>query len=108
MIENTNPEWVKFQLDLYWAIHSGASPKALVKAQPGRFVMWHIKDMDPITRDYTEMGKGSIDFRKELPNPTKSGLNFYYIEQGGNYRINSMKSAQESITYVKNHLLHLR
>lgn len=107
LIENTNPDWVKFQLDLYWAVHSGASPKALVKAQPGRFVMWHIKDMDRNTRDYTELGNGSIDYNSILPNPTTAGLSYYYIEQGGNFRVNSLTSAKESIAYLKKNLLHL-
>ena len=105
--ENTNPDWVKLQMDMYWAVHSGKTPKELVAEQPGRYVMWHIKDMDKITRDYTEMGRGSIDYPSKLPDPVTSGLKYYYIEQGGNFRINSMESAKESIIYLKASLLHL-
>ena len=105
IIENTNPDWVKLQLDMYWAVHSGKTPKELVAAQPGRYVMWHIKDMDKESRDYTEMGQGSIDYTTMLPEPKSSGLQYYYIEQGGNFAVSSMESAKTSIAYVKGHLL---
>ena len=66
--------------------------------------MWHIKDMDKQTRDYTELGNGSIDYIKELPDPKRSGLEFFYIEQGGNYAVDSLQSAMDSATYFKEHL----
>ena len=107
ILENTNPDWVKLQLDMYWAVHSGTTPKAIVAQQPGRVVMWHIKDMDKRSRDYTELGNGSIDYVTMLPNPEASGLVYYYIEQGGNFAVNSMESAATSIAYFKKHLVHL-
>jgi sugar phosphate isomerase/epimerase len=48
--------------------------------------MWHIKDMDKISRDYSELGNGSIDFTVILPEASRAGLQYYYIEQGGNLR----------------------
>lgn len=105
ILENTNPNWVKLQLDMYWAVHSGKIPQELVAAQPGRYVMWHIKDMHKESRDYTEMGQGSIDYSIMLPDPKTSGLKYYYIEQGGNFAVSSMESAKTSIRYVKENLL---
>jgi hypothetical protein len=66
--------------------------------------MWHIKDMDKVTRDYSELGNGSIDYTAELPDPNQSGLEYYYLEQGGNYAVNSMQSATDSIRYFKKNL----
>lgn len=103
----TDADLVKLQMDLYWVIHSGESPKALVADQPGRYVMWHIKDMDKVTRDYSELGNGSIDYTAELPDPNQSGLEYYYLEQGGNYAVNSMQSATDSIRYFKKNLQSL-
>ena len=105
ILAKTNPQWVKLQLDMYWAVHSGRTPQELVAAQPGRFVMWHIKDMHKESRDYTEMGQGSIDYTSMLPDPKTSGLQYYYIEQGGNFALSSMESAKTSIRYVKENLL---
>ncbi len=102
--QDTDPDLVKLQMDMYWVVHSGQTPQKLIEDQPGRFVMWHIKDMDKVTRDYSELGNGSIDYTTLLPDPELSGLEFYYLEQGGNYAVNSMQSAQDSIDYFKANL----
>ena len=76
------------ELDLYWAVHSyPGKPIDLIKRQPGRFVMWHIKDMDKITRDYTELGNGSIDWNEEIsPTPNDIGFDYSYIMAATNDR----------------------
>ena len=105
ILRDTDPELVKLQLDMYWLKHSTElTPQQLIEDQPGRFVMWHIKDMDKETRDYTELGNGSIDYRTYLPDPESSGLEYYFIEQGGNYAVNSMQSAADSALYFKRYL----
>jgi len=92
IMSETDPSLVKLEMDMYWVIHTAKrSPKELVKQQPGRFTLWHIKDMDKVTRDYTELGNGSIDYQEVLPDPVASGLEFFYIEQGGNFALNSIK-----------------
>jgi sugar phosphate isomerase/epimerase len=108
ILKETDPALVKLQMDLYWVMHSSKqSPKELVLQQPGRYVMWHIKDMDKVTRDYTELGNGSINYKEVLPNPATAGLEFYYLEQGGNFATNAMKSIADSAAYFKKHLQHL-
>jgi len=105
ILSETDASLVKLEMDMYWVMHSSNfTPKELIDAQPGRYVMWHIKDMDKTTRDYTELGNGSIDYLEILPDPIKSGLEFYYLEQGGNFSTNSMKSAADSAKYFKDHL----
>ena len=105
ILNETDASLVKLQMDLYWVMHSSKlSPKELIAKQPGRYVMWHIKDMDKVTRDYTELGKGSINYAEILPDPIESGLKFYYLEQGGNFKINAMKSAADNAGYFKKHL----
>ncbi|TAI49819.1 sugar phosphate isomerase/epimerase [Flagellimonas allohymeniacidonis] len=105
ILAETDPELVKLQMDLYWVMHSSQiKPADWVAKQPGRYVMWHIKDMDKITRDYTELGNGSIDYHTILPNPKDSGLQYYYLEQGGNFAINSIQSITDSAAYFKKHL----
>jgi len=63
ILKDTDPTFVKLQMDMYWVMHSSSqTPKELIAQHPGRYVMWHIKDMDKVTRDYTELGNGSIDY----------------------------------------------
>jgi len=105
IVKETDPSLVKLQIDMYWVMHSSnQTPKELISQHPGRYVMWHIKDMDKVTRDYTELGNGSIDYTDILPDPKESGLEYYYLEQGGNFAHNAMRSAADSATYFKDHL----
>ena len=106
ILRDTDSSLVKLQMDLYWVMHSSKlTPKELIANQPGRYVMWHIKDMDKITRDYTELGNGSIDYNAIMPDSELSGLQFYYLEQGGNYAKNSMQSIADSANYFKRVLM---
>ena len=107
ILYETDPEVVKLQMDMYWVVHSSRkSPAQLIDQNPGRYVMWHIKDMDKVTRDYTEMGNGSIDYKAILSNSDQDALEYYYIEQGGNFAHNSMQSITDSASYFKKHLQH--
>lgn len=103
--KQTDPKLVKLQIDMYWTEHSSpVSTVDLIARDPGRFVMWHIKDMDKVTRDYTELGNGSIDYHKLLTDVSMDGLQYFYIEQGGNYAHNSTRSAADSAAYFKKEL----
>ena len=105
ILKETDPSLVKLQMDMYWVMNSSNyTPQELISKQPGRYVMWHLKDMDKVTRDYTELGNGSIDYVKILPNPAESGLEYYYLEQGGNYAHSAMQSVADSAIYFKKHL----
>jgi len=105
ILAETDPELVKLQMDMYWVEHSSKlRPAELIAQNPGRYVMWHIKDMDKITRDYSELGNGSIDYVDILSNIDKDALAYYYIEQGSNFVHNSMQSVADSATYFKKHL----
>lgn len=105
ILYDTDASLVKLQMDLYWVMHSAKlTPQQLIKNNPGRYVMWHIKDMDKVTRDYSELGNGSIDYKKILSTISTNGLQYYYLEQGGNFASNSMQSIADSATYFKKHL----
>jgi len=108
ILQNTDPKLVKLQIDLYWVAHSSPlSAHELFLKAPGRFVMWHIKDMDKVSRDYTEVGNGSIDYTKILPDASLAGMEYYYIEQGGNFAQNPIQSVKDSAEYFKKNLIDL-
>ena len=105
ILSGTDPNLVKLQMDMYWVEHSSnKSIHELIKENQGRYVMWHIKDMDKVTRDYSEMGNGSIDYKNILSSIEQKDLQYYYIEQGGNFAKNSMQSITDSAIYFKKHL----
>lgn len=104
IMRETDPRLVKLQLDLFWVAHSSArTPHELFQLQPGRFVMWHIKDMDK-SRRYTELGNGVIDFTRILPHAPLAGLEEYFVEQGDNFAESPMKSIEVSARYVRKFL----
>jgi sugar phosphate isomerase/epimerase len=108
IMRDTDPTLVKLQIDLYWAMHSSKrSPHELFTKQPGRFVMWHIKDMDKKTRDYTELGNGSIDYKVIMPDASLAGLEYYFVEQGGNFFKDPIQSITDSAAFMKQHLAGL-
>ena len=105
IIAETDADRVKLQLDMYWlAYDPKKTPAEMIAEQPGRYKMWHIKDMHKVSRDYTELGNGSIDYSTYLPDPMKSGLEHFYIEQGGNYTVDSLTSAEVSAAFFKENL----
>jgi sugar phosphate isomerase/epimerase len=79
-IENSNPEHLNFQMDLYWVTKAGADPVAYFEQAPGRFKSWHVKDMDEQGR-FAPVGEGTIDFARILQHKDRSGMEFYLVEQ---------------------------
>jgi sugar phosphate isomerase/epimerase len=80
LLENCNPKYVNFQMDLYWVTKAGADPVDYFKRYPGRFKIWHVKDMDNQGR-FAPVGNGKIDFKRVLDNKKLSGMQYYFVEQ---------------------------
>lgn len=79
-LTNCDPEYVNFQMDLYWVTKAGADPVAYFKKYPGRFKSWHVKDMDP-EGNFAPVGEGTIDFTRIWKERKISGLQCYFVEQ---------------------------
>ena len=106
ILKETDPALVKLQIDLYWIAHgSKLTANEWFKRAPGRYVMWHVKDMHRTSRDYTELGNGTIDFTRIWPDAGLAGLMHFFVEQGGNFTHDPMRSIADSAEYVKRVLL---
>lgn len=79
-IENSDPEHLNFEMDLYWVTKAGADPIAYFNKAPGRFKAWHIKDMDEQGR-FAPVGTGNIDFAEILKHKDQAGMEYYFVEQ---------------------------
>ncbi len=105
LIKSTDASLVKLQVDLYWLAHDSQQPaRYWFDKAPGRFVMWHVKDMHKVSRDYTELGNGSIDYTQLWPLRAQSGMKHYFVEQGGNFTKDPMQSITDCAAYVKQFL----
>ncbi|AEM71894.1 Xylose isomerase domain-containing protein TIM barrel [Allomuricauda ruestringensis DSM 13258] len=80
LLENTDPKYVNFQMDLYWVTRAGADPVGYFEEYPGRFKLWHVKDMDEEGK-FAPVGEGTIDFKRILGEKEASGMIKYFVEQ---------------------------
>jgi len=104
-LTETDPSLVSFELDLFWAVNAGLNPIDMFKKHPGRFKMWHVKDMDKADKSvFTEVGTGSINFKEIFSNAKTSGLEYIFVEQDV-IKIEPYKSVGQSIDYIKKSLL---
>jgi sugar phosphate isomerase/epimerase len=81
LLANTDKNLVKMELDLYWITKAGQDAVTYFKNNPGRFPLWHIKDMDKTDQTFAEVGTGSIDFKKIFAHKKTAGLMHYFVEQ---------------------------
>ena len=105
LLEATDKNLVKFEIDLYWLTKANQDPIALIDKHPGRFPLWHVKDMDKTpAKKFTEVGNGTINFKKIFTQANKAGLKYFFVEQDvcpGD----PFDSITQSITYIKKNLV---
>lgn len=95
MLENTDPEKVMFQMDLYWVVEGGKDPVDYIIRYPGRFENWHVKDE-------AEVGaSGNIDFERIFAYTELSGVKYYVVEVE-QYNFEPIESVKVSLDYMKN------
>lgn len=101
LLAETDPALVKFELDLLWAALAGQDPVAMFQRSPGRFVMWHVKDvkgvdearrviasgegstiqrLQAVAPRLAAVGTGDIDFRRIFAAAQTSGMQHFFIE----------------------------
>ncbi len=106
MVANTDPDLVKFELDIFWAAFSGIDPVEQFNKMKGRIPLWHVKDMDKVNRgNNTEIGNGTIDYKAIFKAAKASGMKHFFLEQENNYVPDHISSIQNSIKYIKANLL---
>lgn len=102
LLRDSDPNYVKLELDLYWSTYMKQDLPALFKKHPGRFPLWHLKDKDKTNPElHTTMGDGDIDFTKLLSYSSEAGAKHMYVEQGNNYIPNDMACVEKSAAYTK-------
>jgi len=103
LLEHCDPKYVNFQMDLYWVTKAGADPVAYFEKYPGRFKIWHVKDMDEQGR-FAPVGNGNIDFSRILENKKLSGMKYYMVEQDmtfdGLKPLEAMKISHEGLRKI--------
>ena len=109
MVKQTKPEFVNYELDVFWAFDGGADPVQLMIKYPTRFTLMHLKDMRKGVRtpNYTghedvesdvALGTGQLDIPAILAEAEKIGVKHYYIEDESS---KSVEQIPQSIRYIR-------
>ena len=91
LVAKTDPKLVCFELDCYWITQAGQDPVAMLQKLGKRIRLLHLKDRKPgfpasqqlnsAAGHFTEVGNGSIDWKKVLNIAQKYGVEHYFVEQ---------------------------
>ncbi len=81
LLNHVQPNLVTMEMDLGWIIAAGKDPLDYFKKYPGRFPLWHLKDMDLKAQHSVEFGKGSVSIAAMFQYAKKAGLKYYFVEQ---------------------------
>ena len=111
ILDHTDPEYVNFELDTYWAAEAGADVVSLMNKVGERLKLWHITDrgsrvtgkvMTPIiTSDSVELGTGSMPLERLMEQAKGLGVQAAVLETHRNWIDRSpMKSIQLSAKWI--------
>ncbi len=115
LLKDCDPNLVKMEMDLCWAVAAGADPVKYFEKDPGRFPLVHVKDLKTKpkitsggaqnygdTVDLTEVGSGIIDWKRIFAHSQQAGIKHYIVEH------DHPKQPIESITKSYQYLENLR
>jgi len=89
-LKELDKDLVIMEIDLFWTTKAGQDPVEIFKKFPGRFQLFHMKDMytkeDPFfttvgVKDFAPVGDGVIDFKRILAAKDVAGMKYMIVEQ---------------------------
>lgn len=116
LLTSTDPKFVKLELDLCWITVAGQDPLAFFNKYPGRIPLVHVKDWvkEGATQDgnigavghkvdghMTNVGSGSIDFKKIFAQSGKAGIQHYFVENDDAKSLDDPKASYEYLSKLK-------
>lgn len=85
-LKQIDPKLMVMEMELYWFSRMNVDPLTYIQRYPGRFPIWHVKDMDKQDRTAnTEVGKGSINYKRLFDHARQAGLQYSIVEQDGHF-----------------------
>lgn len=71
---------VALELDLAWVTKAGVNPVTLFEQNPGRYKLWHVKDIDKELKQPQPVGTGVVNFKNIFEHAKTSGMQYYFVE----------------------------
>ncbi|GAB2587457.1 sugar phosphate isomerase/epimerase family protein [Spirosoma areae] len=108
IVQQTDPQYVSFELDILWTVYPGQDPVALLTRYGSRYKLMHLKDLrkgivgnlsggTPVENDVA-LGTGQINLPAVLKAARNAGVQHYYIEDESN---SIATQVPQSILYLK-------
>jgi sugar phosphate isomerase/epimerase len=108
LLKRTDPELVKFEMDVGWVTAAGHNPLALLHEYPGRYRLLHVRDIKAVLepsyapgQDPTEVGSGAINWKAILPAAFAAGVTCFYVEQEPPPADLRVQAARKSFDYLR-------
>lgn len=107
LMDNTDPELVDFELDMYWVVVAGADPQEYLRKYSDRFKLGHVKDRRKDataeeTHASTVLGTGTIDYQPILKTAQENGMEYFFVEQEEFKNTSPLESSRKNAEYLKN------
>jgi sugar phosphate isomerase/epimerase len=100
ILNETNPEWVKVEFDIYWLKKAGEEPLDWLRRYQGRTPLVHLKDMTTDSEQFfAELGTGGIDIASVLSFGKDSDIEWWIVEQDQSRR-SPLDSVSMSLRYL--------
>ena len=100
ILQQTDPDLVDMELDLFWIAHAGRDPVQYFESHPGRFKMLHVKDRDE-NGNMVAVGQGVIPFAEIFAHRDQAGFDHYFVEHD-NPGDNALASVAYSFNTIRN------
>jgi sugar phosphate isomerase/epimerase len=98
ILANTDPRWVKLEIDLYWAVKAGVDPIQYFRRHAGRYRQCHLKD-GTAGGEITVVGEGIMKFQPLIEAARAAGVEHYYVEQDG--AADPLKASRQAYDYLR-------
>jgi sugar phosphate isomerase/epimerase len=102
LMNRAQPGLVYMEMDLGWVIAAGKDPLTYFAKYPGRFPLWHLKDMNVAEKRSVEFGKGTVDIIGLLKHSKQAGMKYYFVEQE-EYALNAFDSLEYDYNWLAEH-----
>ncbi|MBI3416109.1 MAG: sugar phosphate isomerase/epimerase [Verrucomicrobia bacterium] len=108
LVAETKPEFVSFEMDVFWVAHGGADPVKLLNKYGRRFALMHVKDwrkgaVGNLTgsapdADSVTIGTGQVNWPAVLQAARRAGVQHYFIEDEA---VEAIEQIPQSLKYLE-------
>ena len=116
LVENTDPDYVGFEIDVHWIQRAGQDPVRWIRRLAGRAELVHLKDYrirfpegepspDIFVKEqciqFAEIGQGNLDMPAIIDASLEAGAVYLPIEQDQTYGRDPFECLKESVENIR-------